>query len=154
MIKTIFITLIILLLSNSTAFAEISWKKVEDNAIWGLKLGDKYPNNLGKPIKIKKENNLVTYCYKGLNISVNPDNFIRSFIIKSPKYITHRGIKIGDIKQKVLKLYNEPTFKIQSNGNQILVYQSDEKVGQVYYINFYILNNRVIKIYIHSELIW
>ena len=151
--KIILFTLTLFLFGISTAYAELSWKNTKDTEIYGLKLGNKYTNNLGKPDKILKDNN-IGYYYKGLIITTDSENFIRSISIKSPKYKTYRGIKVTDTKEKVINMYGEPYIERNNKGKLILLYQSDEKVGQVYYLNFYIIKGKIRKISIHSEFIW
>ena len=107
---------------------------------------------LGKPDKIEKDENAVdessktvVWEYDGLNITFSTDRLL-NFEISSVKYSTARGIKTGDSKEQVLKLYGTPDF---DETESIGYYDNG---NEVHLVCFAFKDNKVVSIFIGSAL--
>lgn len=101
--------------------------------------------NLGPPISVKRHEGATGLVYDGLYIMTWQDEFHSEYVnyvcLTSEKYNTGMGIKIGSLKEEVIKIFGKPT---KSDGN-IIAYIHDMVVTEGI-IRFYLSNGIVSKI--------
>lgn len=120
-----------------------------ETKIGGIKLFDKKAmvyQRLGKPYKSSYDRfaDSTDLYYKGLEVEIDNKGYVIELESTSSKFPIYRGMKVGDKKSKLLKLYGKPSFT--DNSSKYIQYNSTQYQGWVYCIRFYISKEKVTKI--------
>jgi len=105
------------------------------------------------------------YYFDGVTIWVEKKgNTISSFDISSSRYVTHRGLQIGDPVSKLERLYGEAISEKELNRihdnydtgfrnfTEIKIYEYRKSDNDVFYAIFYIKDSKVVKMYMYRGL--
>ncbi len=104
---------------------------------------------LGKPLSVSisdnpfdNESKIVTWHYRGLVINLGEGNSTCGVTIESKKYVTKRGLRVGDSPRKAINLYGKPDSQYEDRLNYL---DADE---EVHAIQVRIKNGRVTQIFL------
>jgi hypothetical protein len=101
-------------------------------------------------VDIPVDTNIV-YTFDGLEVCTERDGSIRSIDLSTSRFATHRGIRVGDSSNAILKHYGKPWRNLNGTG-EYGPQPTDEWTYRERYstlgIVFYTVNDRVTRIFV------